>query len=246
MQKNKTVDSPEIQHALNSSLVLNSMRTRKKRIFTMLRSTHRRKFNFSQQFLRISFIILILIALLTSFSLLILIGHVFIGLNYNCPLYSRVNSANRVSWGSPKVCEYTIGVSAFNVCYCIVSLFFFIMFNMKDLMDSDYFLLIPWVALTTLNTLLVLISACLITSGLVSFCDSFQSVLACKRFSFVEFTKTSLNEEDFYFLYLVLSMTFSWILFVFMVLIDANILARIIFIFNDFNFEMKANKILEK
>lgn len=243
------ITSPGLELILNASLVLNSTRARRKRIYFLNRSRTRQKFNFSQQFLRVSFIILIAIALVLSLTIVTLISQIFIDFNYQCILCSDFSlklSSQDIEVDEKKnvsqfICTYSISIGIIVVSYCIISLFFFIMFNMKRLADSDFFLLVPWLTLTTICTALVFVSTILISNGFANFCQKISSLngrLTCQSASIVVNEELNVINENFY-VELIICTVCSWILGVIMLLIDINVLIRILFIYRNHRLEMK-------
>lgn len=112
--------------------------------------------------------------------------------------------------------------------YSIVSLFFFIMFNMKHSSDSDYFLLVPWLVFTTIMFVQVFISSTFISRGIDSFCAKVRKlgVANCENQLFQN--GLALNNR-FYSLFDA-SLLFSQALCIAIAFIDLIIFARIAFI----------------
>jgi hypothetical protein len=82
------IDQPGIDLILSASLALNAARARRKRIYLFNRRSQEQKkhFNFSQQFLRISFILMIGVSLTLASIMVVVIAQALIDSNYECIL----------------------------------------------------------------------------------------------------------------------------------------------------------------
>ena len=247
-----------LERILNASLVLDAYLSRKKRLYFLNRSKRRKKFKFSQTYLRSSFTIFISVAFVLGFLIFIPMSTIFINFSYQCPLYTQINQfkltklhsletnqtknyleLTDVNWSSQNLCIYCICAGVLTICYCVISMFFFVMFNIKDLVESDYFLLTPWLTFSSVFSLVVLLCACFITVGFVNFCDGLtSSQFSCRESQYFEWKR--IKNSHFYD-YIVLSMSSSWLLFLVMLFVDVDILTRIIFIYRNYNFEISQN-----
>jgi hypothetical protein len=105
------------------------------------------------------------------------------------------------------------------VCYSVLSLAFFLMFNIKDIIDSDHCLLLPWLILTVVLTMFVFISACVLSNGLTTLCNNMVNIndptfgfyMSCRRTQY--FKWKNYNSNHFYD-YLSLCVACIWLLFI--------------------------------
>jgi hypothetical protein len=245
----------ELEDILKARLVLNSIRARKHRYYILNRSNRRKNFQFNQSCLRISFTSLILIAFVLGFLIFFPIYTVLINFNYQCPLYASIISfkiveplietnetrismeINNSKWGQINICIFSITIGILIVSFSVISMFFFVMFNMKERIDNDYFLLWPWVTLSSIFTLLVLVCSCLIANGLDTFCASLvtNTNSKCRDFQFYDWKKFN---ASFFYDYLLVSLISSWLLFIIMVFIVVAVFFRIVFIYRNYRHEI--------
>ena len=241
----------QMENILKARLVLDAILSRQNRHLILRRSNRRKRFLFKQTCLRISFMSLISLGFLLGFLICLPICNLFINFNYQCPLYTKINKYNPVesfstetnqtsvaleltdvNWSPSSICIYCICIGIIEIGYCTISMFFFLMFNQKNLKESDYFLLSPWIMFTSIVLLLVLVCACMITRGFVDFCGN---EFDCRVGQLYVWKK--INSSYFYD-YLIVSLVSSWMLFLVMLLIDVAILIRIVFIYRNYKHEM--------
>lgn len=158
--------------------------------------------------------------------------------------YIEVDQSNS-KWASMTTCEYSLSVSVLILCYCVITLFFFVMFNMHDIIDNDDCLVIPWFILTLILTLCLFVSNCLITDGFGIFCSNIiqndykNSYLGgqCSRAQNFEWKKVA-NGAYFY-TYLLIILICSWFAFLNILIIDFLLLIRI-----RLNFKLKEHALI--
>jgi len=244
----------ELEDILKARLVLNSILARKHRYHILNRSNRRRRFQLKQSCLRISFTSLILVSFLLGTLIFFPISKVFINFNYQCPLYTSIVSfkliesyvetnetrilveTNDILWGPISVCIYSITTGILAFIYSIISLFFFIMFNIKEMIENDYFLLWPWMVLSSIVTLFVLVSSCLITNGFAIFCSNLNNLnKSCRDFQYIDWKKFN---SHFFYDYLLISVISSWLLFTIMLFIVMGIFFRILIIYRHYENEI--------
>jgi hypothetical protein len=225
--------------------VLKELKTKKKKYY-------KSKIRF-QLYLHQIFLGLIAIIFLSSLCMSFTFALAYKNFDYNCPLYSRlnfrlelarikntsltknvhVNLHQNSEWTSEIVCHFVLSNSILLTFYSILSMFFFVMFNMKDLIESDFCLLLPWLLFSLLITILVFISSFIQTQGLQRFCDEMKNAKNANEPSWRSCRDTQFfSWNDFLYLgsfydKLVVSACTSWITFVLMVFVDLDIFARI-------------------
>jgi hypothetical protein len=275
-EQDRYTDSVGISKLVNAKMILypsgytaESSATRVKLDLNELMNYRSNRFKFNQHYLRILFIFLICVAFLLSFLTFMPIAITLKGFSYQCPLFSKidyklvqmdsnetlvdVNFKNSI-WGSELVCQYSFCVGVLTVCYCVMSMFFFIMFNMKDLIENDYCLLMPWITITSVYTVMIFICACLITNGFSALCDTLVTqhheknvkiynlnpheankyLTECRRAQLYKWKK--IDSSGFYD-NLTISAIASWLLFVDMIFIDIVILIRILIIYKNLSYQ---------
>jgi hypothetical protein len=141
----------------------------------------------------------------------------------------------KTKWTMMLACEYCLSIGVLILCYCVISLFFFIMFNMHDIIDNDDCLIVPWLILTVILTLCLFVSNCLVTNGFSIFCfnllnnnyvqTSYYLQGKCWYAQLFEWRKVS-NGAYFYNYYLVLIFC-SWLAFFNLLIIDFLLVLRI-------------------
>ena len=211
----------------------------------------RKQYNKIHRCLRILIILINSLSLVIGFLVFVPIAQVYKNLNYQCPLYSSiylkapVQSSSNISllivdeakstWSDYSHCEYLISLGIFNAFICVLSMFYFIMFSMKDsdLIENDDCLLIPWILINLVFTLLILVGAFIASFGLASFCSDFLKSLEaihqgvnfnCKKVQYLEWKNSG---GDFVYDYLVVSTVALWVLLILYLLVDLTILMRI-------------------
>ena len=92
LKVDQIIDQPGIDLILSASLALNAARARRKRIYLFNRRSQEQKkhFKFSQQFLRISFILMIGVSLTLASIMSVVIAQAIIDSNYECILSPRL------------------------------------------------------------------------------------------------------------------------------------------------------------
>jgi len=203
-----------------------------------------------QLYLHQIFIGLIAVVFISSLCMSFVFALAYKNFDYNCPLYSKLNfklqltrstnTSNKLyeinlnpnsEWTPEFVCHFVLSNSILLSFYAILSLFFFIMFNMKDLIESDFCLLLPWLLFSLLITILVFVSSFVQTQGLQKFCDGMKnnanhvSLTNCRETQFF-YWNDFLRLGHFYDKLLV-STCLSWFTLVIMVFVDLDIFARI-------------------
>jgi hypothetical protein len=146
-------------------------------------------------------------------------------------------------------CEYSLSISILILCYCVISLFFFVMFNLHDIINNDDGLIIPWLILTSVLALCLFISNCLITDGFSIFCSNLvfsdnkeNGYLQgqCRRAQIFEWKKVVDGAFPFYNYFLVLIVSF-WFAFLNLLFICFLLILRI-----RFNSKIKEHKLIVK
>lgn len=244
----------QLEDILKARLVLNSIIARKNRYFILKRTNRRRIFQFNQSCLRFSFTSLILVAFVLGFLIFFPMSKVFINFNYQCPLYTSIVSfkiaeslietnGTRISieltdvvWGPLSTCVFSITIGILSFAYSVISLFFFIMFNIKEMMENDYFLLWPWMTFSSIITLLVFVCSCLITKGFFHFCSTLNNLQkSCRDFQYFNWKRV---DAFLFYDLLIVSLFSSWLLFVIMIFIVSGIVIRIFFIYRHYEQEI--------
>lgn len=222
-----------------------------KELKTSKKKRYKSKIRF-QLYLHQIFLGLILIIFLSSLCMSFAFALAYKNFDYNCPLYSRLNlrvklapsknASNKVyevnlnsnsEWTSEIVCHFVLSNGILLSFYSILSLFFFVMFNMKDLIESDFCLLLPWLLFSLLITILTFISSFMQTQGLQKFCDELKNVhntndlawRSCRESQF--FSWNDFLHLGYFYDKLLISACVSWFTFVLMVFVDLDIYARI-------------------
>ncbi len=222
-----------------------------KELKTSKKKRYKSKIRF-QLYLHQIFLGLIIIVFLSSLCMSFSFALVYKNFDYNCPLYSKLNfrlelaQSTNVSnkfyevilnanseWTSEIVCHFVLSNGILLSFYAILSLFFFVMFNMKDLIESDFCLLLPWLLFSSLITILVFISSFVQTQGFQKFCDEMKNLnnpnkpswQSCRETQF--FLWTDFIQLGHFYDKLLVSTCVNWFTFVLMVLVDLDIFARI-------------------
>jgi hypothetical protein len=241
----------------------------------------RKKFKKAHNRLRLFIILLNILATLTGFLVFIPLSYSFQNSNNECLLFSsfevsvlekanndeiyinssfhKISELNeaKIIWSTRHNCEYIIIVGLINTFMCILAIFFFIMFNMKELVANDYCLLIPSIILSSINTIIIFIAVYLSTYGFATFCKNFYMKLI---FSFKELTDShglnwyhcrliqtnnwkNFNAENLFDNYLISSLSL-WLLFFLVILLDFAILMRIILVIKYMKYQENKNEFL--
>ena len=214
---------------------------------------NRKQYNDIHRRLRILIILINSLSLVIGFLVFVPIAQVYKNLNYQCPLYSNIylkapgHTSNdsllivdeaKSAWSDYSHCEYLISLGIFNEFICVLSMFYFVMFSMKDsdLIENDDCLLVPWILINLVFTLLILVGGFIASFGLASFCSNFFKSLEAinQRFNFdckkVQYLEWKNSGGDFVYDYLVVTTVALWILLILYLLVDLTILMRIGFI----------------
>ena len=138
-------------------------------------------------------------------------------------------------WESMITCEYCLSISVLILCYCVISLFFFVMFNMHDIIDNDDCLILPWLIITLSLTIALLVANCLITNGFSIFCFNMLNNASTQKRNKDYFEGKCSNsgklmwsqELTGFYIYFIILIIFSWLAFANILIIDFLLIVRI-------------------
>jgi hypothetical protein len=175
--------------------------------------------------IRLVFFCLITILFVLSFCISITISRIYINFNHQCPLFGKIRLLNQLvidfslsKWSKFNYCQLSMSFGVLLTFYCVFSVFFFAMFNFRDVIESDDCLILPWLGLSVLMSLFGLINAYLLSNGFDVLCNNLSenNRLTCRSFSL-----TSLSDD------LVLSLVSSWCVILILVLICVCLIVRL-------------------
>ncbi|CAF1398234.1 unnamed protein product [Adineta steineri] len=183
----------------------------------------------SDKNLRIVFLIFIILIGLTSFTIALIVGSSIVQFKQQCPLYASfkfqtfVNS--HANWtikiipltekfSSQSTCDFCTFYNVFTFIYCIMTGFFFILFNGDHsiVTTNDQCLIIPWFPISIILGFFSLINASILTNGFLKFCTTMTSndnhINTCTQLNNLYFEQYP-NVSSF-FMYMLVAIISSW------------------------------------
>ncbi|CAF3471328.1 unnamed protein product [Rotaria sp. Silwood1] len=194
------------------------------RILTSLRTTH-----FSDHNLRIAFLLFIMLIGITSFTTALIVGSSTVQFKQQCPLYAsfkfKILNTTTHNWtirivpssekfSSQSICDFCTFYNISTFIYCIMTGFFFILFNSdhRIITTNDRSLIIPWLPISVILGFLALINASMLTNGFLKFCSTIISndshITSCSQLNqlfFEQYPNVSL-----FFIYMLVAIIQSW------------------------------------
>ncbi|CAF0777264.1 unnamed protein product [Rotaria sp. Silwood1] len=196
-----------------------------KKFLTSLKLPH-----LSDNSLRITFLIFIALIGLTSFTIALIVGSSIVQFKQQCPLYAsfkfQIFITSESNWttkiiplserfSSQSTCDFCTFYNVFTFIYCIMTGFFFILFNSDQqiVATNDQCLIIPWYPISIILGFFSLINASILTNGFLKFCSTITShdsrVTSCTQLNQLVFEQYP-NVSSF-FSYMLLSIIASWV-----------------------------------
>ncbi|UJR37416.1 hypothetical protein I4U23_030120 [Adineta vaga] len=186
--------------------------------------------------LRIVFLLFITLIGLTSFTIALIVGSSIVQFKQQCPLYATfkfqtfINSP--ANWtikiiplterfSSQSTCDFCTFYNVFTFIYCIMTGFFFILFNGDNriITTNDQCLIVPWFPISIILGFFSLINASILTNGFLKFCSTLTSndnhITSCGQLNHISFEQYP-NASSIY-VYMILAIVSSWIQLVFFI-----------------------------
>ncbi|CAF0971616.1 unnamed protein product [Rotaria sordida] len=184
----------------------------------------------SDSTLRIIFLIFIALIGLTSFIIALIVGSSIVQFKQQCPLYAsfefQIFITRESNWttkiiplserfSSQSTCDFCTFYNVFTFIYCIMTGFFFILFNgdQRIVATNDQCLIIPWFPISIILGLFSLINASILTNGFLKFCSTITSndsrITSCTQLNQLVFEQYP-NVSSL-FSYMLLAIIASWL-----------------------------------
>ena len=223
------------------------------RFFPLLASFHLP--HFSDRSLRLTFLFFVTLIGLTSFITALIVGSSFVQFRQQCPLYASfkfeiISSTNELSnitvrilpfserYSSQSTCDFSTFYNVFTFIYCIMTGFFFVLFNSdhRVVSTNDQCLIIPWSVtrvgkddgwdlsvsrfpISVILGLFSLVNASILTNGFLKFCSTITSndrlVHSCLQLNQMFFEQYP--HVSFFFLSMLTAIVSSWFQLVFFI-----------------------------
>ncbi|CAF0897254.1 unnamed protein product [Adineta ricciae] len=202
--------------------------------------------HFSDRSLRLTFLLFITLIGLTSFTIALIVGSTVVQFKQQCPLYAtfnfekltklnenwllKLNPASEI-FSSPSTCDFCTFSNVFTFIYCIMTGFFFILFNgdHRVIRSNDRCLIIPWFPMSIILGLLALINASMLTNGFLKFCAAVTSndkqITSCVQLNQIVFEQYP-NVSSL-FIYMLIAIVGSWFQLAFFIGVVAILVIRL-------------------
>ncbi|CAF1357912.1 unnamed protein product [Rotaria magnacalcarata] len=184
----------------------------------------------SDSTLRLIFLLLIALIGLTSFTIALIMGSTIVQFKHQCPLYASFTFQTFITsesnwtvkiipltekFSSQSTCDFCTFYNVFTFIYCIMTGFFFILFNgdQRIVATNDQCLIIPWFPISAILGIFSLINASILTNGFLKFCSTVTSndvrVISCTQLNHLFFEQYP--HVSSFFSYMLCAIISSWI-----------------------------------
>ncbi|CAF1575401.1 unnamed protein product [Adineta ricciae] len=186
--------------------------------------------------LRIVFLLFITLIGLTSFTIALIVGSSIVQFKQQCPLYASFKfqtfAHTPTNWtikiipltekfSSQSTCDFCTFYNVFTFIYCIMTGFFFILFNgdARIVTTNDQCLIVPWFPISVILGFFSLVNASILTNGFLKFCSTLTSndhyITSCSQLNHIFFEQYP-NASSI-FAYMLFAIIASWFQLVFFI-----------------------------